>query len=128
MSLPGIGEDFSHLDMIIAELPELFYAEIFPKLDLKDTCNLARVNKAYNDAVWSVDGVRSMKAKMDTYNDLNPYRYPAFERIPHIHVAPIYWAVWHRNVPAGQGPPEVRGGREQTYSSEQRDPTVLRSL
>ena len=69
--------------MIIAELPELFYAEIFPKLDLKDTCNLARVNKAYNDAVWSVDGVRSMKAKMDTYNDLNPYRYPAFERIPH---------------------------------------------
>ena len=100
MSLPGIGEDFSHLDMIIAELPELFYAEIFPKLDLKDTCNLARVNKAYNDAVWSVDGVRSMKAKMDTYNDLNPYRYPAFERIPHIHVAPIYWAVWHRNVPA----------------------------
>jgi ankyrin repeat protein len=61
---------------------------------------LAQVNKAYNDAVWSVDGVRSMKAKMDTYNDLNPYRYPAFERIPHIHVAPIYWAVWHRNVPA----------------------------
>ena len=35
MSLPGIGEDFSLLDTIIAELPELFYAEIFPKLDLK---------------------------------------------------------------------------------------------
>ena len=35
MSLPGIGEDFSLLDTIIAELPELFYAEILPKLDLK---------------------------------------------------------------------------------------------
>ena len=100
MSLPGIGEDFFLLDTIIAELPELFYAEIFPKLDLKDTCNLARVNKTWRDAVWSVDGVRSMKAKMDAYNDLNPYRYPAFERKPHIPVAPIYWAVWHRNLPA----------------------------
>ena len=35
MSLPGIGEDFSLLDTIIAELPELFYAEILPKLDLE---------------------------------------------------------------------------------------------
>ena len=40
MSLPGIGEDFSHLDTIIAELPELFYAEILPKLDLKDSPQL----------------------------------------------------------------------------------------
>jgi hypothetical protein len=76
MSLPGIGEDFSLLDTIIAELPELFYAEILPKLDLKDTLNLAQVNKSYNDAVWSVDGVRSMEAKMDAYNELNPRRYP----------------------------------------------------
>ena len=70
MSLPGIGEDFSLLDTIIAELPELFYAEIFPKLDLRATLNLAQVNKTWRDAVWSVDGVRSMKAKIDAYNDL----------------------------------------------------------
>ena len=35
--------------------------EILPS-STEDTLNLAQVNKAYNDAVWSVDGVRSMKA------------------------------------------------------------------
>ena len=44
MSLPGIGEDFSLLDTIIAELPELFYAEILPKLDRQTALNLAQVN------------------------------------------------------------------------------------
>jgi ankyrin repeat protein len=97
MSLPGIGEDFSLLDTIIAELPELFYAEILPKLDLKDTCNLARVNKSYNDAVWSVDGVRSMKAKIDAYNDLNR-RHDWL--LPSIHVTPIFLAVRYGNLPA----------------------------
>ena len=100
MSLPGIGEDFSLLDTIIAELPELFYAEILPKLDKQTALNLAQVNKSYNDAVWSVDGVRSMEAKMDAYNELNPRWYPRRAWLPPIRVAPIYWAVWHRNVPA----------------------------
>ena len=100
MSLPGIGEDFSLLDTIIAELPELFYAEILPKLDKQTALNLAQVNKSYNDAVWSVDGVRSMEAKMDAYNELNPRWYPRRAWLPPIRVAPIYWAVWHGNVPA----------------------------
>ena len=47
------------------ELPDVFIAEILPKLGLIDTLNLAQVGKWYNDAVWSVDGVRSMKAKME---------------------------------------------------------------
>lgn len=98
MSLPGIGEDFSLLDTIIAELPELFYAEILPKLDFGATLNLAQVNKSYNDAVWSVDGVRSVEAKIAAYIDINP----RLDWLPSTHVtpAPIYWAVWYGNVPA----------------------------
>ena len=82
MSLPGIGEDFSHLDTIIAELPELFYAEIFPKLDSRATLNLAQVSKTWRDAVWSVDGVRSMEANIYAYNSMRtacfPYWYTIF--------------------------------------------------
>ena len=96
MSLPGIGEDFFLLDTIIAELPELFYAEIFPKLDFGATLNLAQVNKSYNDAVWSVDGVRSMEAKIAAYIDINPRR----NWLPSIHMMPIYLAVRYGNVPA----------------------------
>ena len=48
------------------ELPDVFTAEILPKLDANSTLNLAQVNKAYNDAVWSAEGVRSMQAKMHT--------------------------------------------------------------
>ena len=54
----------SILDVIAVKLPQVFTAEILPKLDVKDTLNLAQVNKAYNAAVWSADGVRSMEAKM----------------------------------------------------------------
>ena len=50
---------------IAEELPDVFIAEILPKLDWRATLNLAQVGKWYNDAVWSVDGVRSMKAKME---------------------------------------------------------------
>ena len=37
---------------------------------------------------------------MDAYNELNPRRYPRRAWLPPIRVAPIYWAVWHGNVPA----------------------------
>jgi len=49
------------------ELPDVFTAEILPKLDLNSTLNLAQVNKAYNDAVWSAEGVRSMRAKIKAH-------------------------------------------------------------
>ena len=117
MSLPGIGEDFSHLDTIIAELPELFYAEILPKLDRQTALNLAQVNKTWRDAVWSVDGFRSMEAHWGP-RPARPYWIPPSHWIPPM---PIFWAVHHGNVP-GQGPPEVRGGREQTLFW---DPTVV---
>ena len=49
------------------ELPDLFEAEILPKLDFGATLNLAQVSKSFNRAVWSVGGVRSMEAKMKAH-------------------------------------------------------------
>ena len=57
----------SILDVIAVKLPDVFTAEILPKLDLTDTLSLAQVNKAYNAAVWSADGVRSMEAKIKAH-------------------------------------------------------------
>ena len=56
---------------IAEELPDVFYSEILPKLDLRATLNLAQVSKWYNDAVWSVDGVRSLEAKIRSGIPLN---------------------------------------------------------
>ena len=54
----------SILNAIHEELPEVFTAEILPKLDLISTLNLAQVSKWYRDAVWSVDGMRSLGEKV----------------------------------------------------------------
>ena len=55
------------LDAVAVQLPDVFYGEILPKLDVHDTLNLAQVNKAYNAAVWSADGVRSLEAKIEAH-------------------------------------------------------------
>ena len=57
----------SILEVIAMKLPEVFAAEILPKLDVFDTLSLAQVSKSYNDAVWSVEGVRCMDAKMEAH-------------------------------------------------------------
>jgi hypothetical protein len=59
----------SILEVIAMKLPDLFAAEILPKLDNFDTLSLAQVSKSYNDAVWSVEGVRCMDAKMEAYSE-----------------------------------------------------------
>ena len=51
------------------------------------TLNLAQVGKWYNDAVWSVDGVRSMKAKIEAAK-------------PDYLSEPLYWAARYGNMPA----------------------------
>ena len=68
---------------IAEELPDVFYSEILPKLDGRATLNLAQVSKWYNDAVWSVEGVRSLEEKM-----------------PHYSSEPLNWAAYCGNVPA----------------------------
>ena len=57
----------SILEALSVKLPDVFTAEILPKLDMTDTLNLAQVNKAYNAAVWSADGVRSMEPKIKAH-------------------------------------------------------------
>jgi hypothetical protein len=57
----------SILEAVAMKLPDVFAAEILSKLDLFDTLNLAQVSKSYNDAVWSVEGVRCMDAKMEAH-------------------------------------------------------------
>ena len=81
----------SILDVIAVKLPQLFTVEILPKLDVKDTLNLAQVNKAYNDAVWSAEGVRSMRAKIKAH----------LVKIGKGRTTePMYWAAKHGNIPA----------------------------
>ena len=57
------------LDAVAVQLPDVFYDEILPKLSCKDTCNLAKVNRAYRDAVWSAEGVRSLGTKIKDHVD-----------------------------------------------------------
>ena len=57
----------SILEALAVKLPDVFTAEILPKLDMTDTLSLAQVNKAYDDEVWSVEGMRSMEAKIKTH-------------------------------------------------------------
>ena len=60
----------SILDAVFTELPDVFYGEILPKLDLLDTLNLAQVSKSWNDAVWSVGGVRSLEPKIKAHMEM----------------------------------------------------------
>ena len=81
----------SILEVIAVKLPDVFAAEILPKLDMTDTLSLAQVNKAYNDAVWSADGVRSLEAKIEAHLVKIGKNWAA---------EPVYWATKHGNVPA----------------------------
>ena len=83
----------SILDAIAVKLPDVFTAEILPKLDVTDTLNLAQVNKDYNAAVWSADGVRSFEAKIEAHLVRIGMKK---DRI----IEPMYWAVKFDNVPA----------------------------
>ena len=56
--------ELSIVEALREQLPDAFRSEVLPKLDLRATLDLAQVSKSYRDAVWNVDGVRSMKAKL----------------------------------------------------------------
>ena len=52
-------------------LPEVFRTHVVPKLGLFETLNLAKVNKSYNAAVWSVEAVRSLDEKAKDFAKLH---------------------------------------------------------
>jgi hypothetical protein len=83
----------SILEVIAVKLPDVFAAEILPKLDAFDTLSLAQVSKSYNDAVWSVEGVRCMDAKIAAYIDINPAyseKTTGKKPLPSMHIAAGY--------------------------------------
>jgi hypothetical protein len=82
----------SILEALAVKLPDVFAAEILPKLDVNDTLRLAQVNKAYNDTVWSVEGMRSMEAKIKAHCVKIGKKT--------LTTKPLFWAVRHGNVPA----------------------------
>lgn len=84
----------SILDAVFTELPDVFYGEILPKLDLLDTQNLAQVSKSYNDAVWSVGGVRSLEPKIKAHVEMLE---DGFE--PFLPTEPMVWAACNNHVP-----------------------------
>ena len=95
------------LSAITEELPDVFTVDILPKLDAKATFNLAQVNKWYNSAVWSVDGVRSIEAKMNLVNT---------NRIKFL----MRWAAEHGNVPAVRACLESGVDVDKVLSSDNR--------
>ena len=82
--------NISILDALVVKLSDVFTAEILPKLNLTDTLSLAQVNRAYNSAVWSVDGVRSIEAKVEETRLGNTKRSKF----------PMHWATKKGNLPA----------------------------
>tara|TARA_B100000482_G_C12587331_1_gene290203 strand:+ start:118 stop:1395 length:1278 start_codon:yes stop_codon:yes gene_type:complete len=98
------AKNFSILDALHSNLPEVFAAEILPKVDLLSTLSLAQVNKKYRDEVWSVNGVSSLEPKIKAHS------YMLMERAKknggmhggetYWNTKPMYWAVKHGNVPA----------------------------
>ena len=88
------------------ELPDLFEAEILPKLDMWATLNLAQVSKSFNRAVWSVGGVRSMEAKIVAEAKIHPVPLRSNsdteddEEDIMWDTAPMFWAAESGNLPA----------------------------
>ena len=90
--------EISVLDAFAAELPDVFAAEVLPKLATLDTLRLAQVNKLCRDTVWSEDNVRSLGAKFqETIPTIDGGTISRFESsFGH----PIHWAAAHRVLPA----------------------------
>ena len=79
---------------IAEELPDVFYTAILPKLDMTDTFKLAQVSKWCRDVVWSVGGVRSLKAKMEAQIKA---AYPGYSML---FSDLLYYMAFYDNVPA----------------------------
>lgn len=55
--------EISVIEAVAEELPDVFRTHVVPKLCLKDTLDLARVNKSFYEAVWSAEGFESIQKK-----------------------------------------------------------------
>ena len=55
--------EISVIEAVAEELPDVFRTHVVPKLCLKETLDLARVNKSFYEAVWSAEGFGSIQNK-----------------------------------------------------------------
>ena len=82
--------NISILHAIAAELPDVFGAEVLPRLNLRDTLNLAQTSKLFRDTVWSVRGVQSMRAKIGAHiQAITKYNTPRRCTIPYSILDPL---------------------------------------
>ena len=82
--------NISILHAIAAELPDVFSAEVLPRLDLRDTLNLAQTSTLFRDTVWSVRGVQSMRAKIGAHiQAITKYNTPRRCTIPYSILDPL---------------------------------------
>ena len=82
--------NISILHAIAAELPDVFSAEVLPRLNLQDTVNLAQTSKLFRDSVWSVRGVQSMRAKIGAHiQAITKYNTPRRCTIPYSILDPL---------------------------------------
>ena len=86
--------EISALDAFAAELPDVFAAEVLPKLAVKETLRLAQVNKLCRDTVWSEDNVRSLGAKFQETIRTSRLMIASY------YGEPIHWAAADRVLPA----------------------------
>mgnify|MGYP006143304605 FL=1 len=118
-------ENVSILETIVADMPDLFYSEILPKLGLFETLNLAKVSKKYRDLVWTVAGARSFPAKVEAHfakvNVLAGTSPASFDAPLFENMTPLFWAARHGNLRAvkallesGEDPDEVILGTCET--------------
>ena len=115
-------ENVSILETIVADMPDLFYSEILPKLGLFETLNLAKVSKKYRDLVWTVAGARSFPAKVEAhFAKVNVLAGVSFDAPSYVNMTPLFWAARHGNLRAvrallesGEDPDEVILGTCET--------------
>jgi len=60
--------EISVIEAVAEELPDVFRTHVVPKLCLKGTLDLARVNKSFYEAVWSAEGFGSIQKKFPIWS------------------------------------------------------------
>ena len=60
--------EISVIEAVAEELPDVFRTHVVPRLCIKHTLDLARVNKSFYEAVWSAEGFGSIQKKFPIWS------------------------------------------------------------
>ena len=88
------GGHITILQALDMELPDVLAAEVFPRLSLQDTFNLAQTSRGLRGTVWSVHAAQSLRAKIGDHLESKGSSHSQLTRDP------LFWAVWNGNLPA----------------------------